>query len=225
MSNFYDRLKSNHIYTINDIDIVCKHYINKYDIVKSKSFNKETGKMDYIEYYNIPCSFDIETTSFIDDFGNKAATMYVWQLGLNGCVIVGRTWEEYIQVINRLVYNLSLWTKRRLILYVHNLSYEFQFIRKLFSWIDDGIFSLDKRVPIYAVSTQGIEYRCSYILSGYSLEKLGDNLTKYKINKAVGLLDYNTIRHSETPLTKDELLYCVNDVKVVMAYIQECIDN
>ena len=52
MSNFYDRLKSNHIYTINDVDIVCKRYINKYDIVKSKSFNKETGKMDYIEYYN-----------------------------------------------------------------------------------------------------------------------------------------------------------------------------
>ena len=225
MSDFYERLKSNRIYTIDEVDIVCKHYINKYDIVKSGSFNKELGKMEYIEYYNIPCSFDIETTSFIDEFGNKAATMYVWQLGLNGCVIVGRTWEEYIQVINRLAYNLSLWSKRRIILYVHNLSYEFQFIRNLFTWIDDGIFSIDKRVPIYAISTQGIEYRCSYILSGYNLEKLGDNLTKYKINKAVGLLDYNTLRHSETPLSKDELLYCVNDVKVVMAHIQECIDN
>ena len=101
MSDFYERLKSNRIYTIDEVDIVCKHYINKYDIVKSGSFNKELGKMEYIEYYNIPCSFDIETTSFIDEFGNKSATMYVWQLGLNGCVIVGRTWDEYIQVINR----------------------------------------------------------------------------------------------------------------------------
>ena len=49
MSNFYDRLKSNHIYTINDVDIVCKHYINKYDIVKSKSFNKETGKEEIVK--------------------------------------------------------------------------------------------------------------------------------------------------------------------------------
>ena len=45
MSDFYERLKSNRIYTIDEIDIVCKHYISKYDIVKSGSFNKELGNM------------------------------------------------------------------------------------------------------------------------------------------------------------------------------------
>ena len=41
----------------------------------------------------------------------------------------------------------------------------------------------------------------------------------------VGYLDYNILRHSCTPLTDKELLYCVNDIKVVMAYIQEQIET
>ena len=42
--------------------------------------------------------------------------------------------------------------------------------------------------------------------------------------KLVGNLDYSKIRHSKTPLTDEELAYCINDVKVVMSYIQEKIE-
>ena len=51
---------------------------------------------------------------------------------------------------------------------------EFQFIRKYFHFID--VFSIDERKPIYAVTNKGIEFRCSYILSGYKLEKVGEHL-------------------------------------------------
>ena len=38
-------------------------------------------------------------------------------------------------------------------------------------------------------------------------------------------LDYNLKRHSETPLNDNEIAYCVNDVKIVMLYIKEYLEN
>lgn len=187
----------------------------------------ELVESNRIEYFNIPASFDIETTSFIaskDENGEpvKAATMYIWQLGLNGTVIYGRTWDEFDNVINELVDYLELSSKRHLLIYVHNLGYEFQFIRKRFEW--DKVFAIKQRRPVYAICG-GIEFRCSLFLSNYSLEYIGKNLLhKYPVEKLVGNLDYSKIRHSKTPLTDEELAYCINDVKVVMSYIQEKIE-
>ena len=187
----------------------------------------ELVESNRIEYFNIPASFDIETSSFIaskDENGEpvKAATMYIWQLGLNGTVIYGRTWDEFDNVINELVDYLELSSKRHLLIYVHNLGYEFQFIRKRFNW--DKVFAIKQRRPVYAICG-GIEFRCSLFLSNYSLEYIGKNLLhKYPVEKLVGNLDYSKIRHSKTPLTDEELAYCINDVKVVMSYIQEKIE-
>ena len=202
------------------------------------------GNNKGIKYYNCPCSFDIETTSFyVDETGNnitykdkeerqkfdptynpeKRATMYIWQLGLNGRVIVGRTWEEFRKCCVELSILLHLSEKNRLILYVHNLSYEFQFISRLFKWVN--VFSIDVRKPIYAISTLWIEFRCSYLLSGYSLAMLGKQLTTHKVEKLEGDLDYSLMRNTKTPLTDKELGYCVNDVRVVMAYIQEKLEQ
>lgn len=202
------------------------------------------GNNKGIKYYNCPCSFDIETTSFyIDETGNnitykdkeerqkfdptynpeKRATMYVWQLGLNGRVIVGRTWEEFRECCVSLSKALHLSEKKRIILFVHNLSYEFQFISRLFKWVN--VFSIDVRKPIYAISTLWIEFRCSYLLSGYSLAMLGKQLTTHKVEKLEGDLDYSLMRNTKTPLTDKELSYCVNDVRVVMAYIQEKLEQ
>lgn len=179
-------------------------------------------------YYNIPASFDIEASSFIagtDGKGEpiKHGTMYIWQLGINGSVLYGRTWEEFGIVLDELVDYLGLNTFKRLIIYVHNLGYEFQWFRKYFEW--DKVFAIKKRRPVYAICG-GLEFRCSYFLSNYSLEYLGENmLHKYPVKKLVGNLDYYKIRHSKTPLTAEELAYAVNDVRVVMSYIQEKIEH
>lgn len=175
-----------------------------------------------VRYFNIPAAFDIETSSFEVD-GKKAACMYVWQLGIFGLVIVGRTWEEFIGLLDTLRAELDLGTEtKRLLIYVHNLSYEFQFLRRWLTW--DQVFATAKYEPLYTVS-QGIEFRCSYRLSGYSLDTLSQHLQTYKIRKLTGDLRYDLIRHSGSPLTQQEIAYCVNDVKVVMAYIGECIDD
>lgn len=182
-----------------------------------------------IEYYNVPASFDIETTSFyqfsqLNQQDEKVAIMYEWTLGINGQVIIGRTWEEFLFVLETIETVLGLYPdKRRLVIYVHNLSYEFQFMCRRIKW--NYIFAMGMREPLYAVTEGGVEFRCSYLLSGYSLMKLGDELQRYRVPKMVGDLDYSLLRHRLTPLTPKEIKYCENDVRVVMAYIQECIEN
>lgn len=173
-------------------------------------------------YYNCPCSFDIETSSFYEG-EEKRATMYIWQMGFNGTVVYGRTWEEWLSCLEQLVDYLNLSTNLRLIIYVHNLGYEFQFIRKFFDW--DKVFAVKQRRPVYALCG-GLEFRCSLLLSNYALAYIGDNLLhKYPVKKLVGELDYSKPRHSKTPLTDNELAYCINDVKVVMSFIQEKIEQ
>ena len=77
------------------------------------------------ELSNVASVFDIEASSFYKG-EEKQCCMYAWVFGLNGRCIRGRTWNEFIDLINYLVevYDLSL--NKRLIIYVHNLSYEFQ---------------------------------------------------------------------------------------------------
>lgn len=228
--------ESSSIYTPADIKQVLEMAVNEKNII---------GNSKGERFFNVPCSFDIETTSFYRDPDGKAydyeqtqkmtdangrkaklekaSVMYIWQFGINGFIIVGRTWDEFVNMCSVITETLALTKKLRLIVYVHNLAYEFQFIRKWFDW--NRVFSIDLRKPIYAITTGFIEFRCSYLLSGYSLAKLGEQLMKYKCSKKVGDLDYSLIRHTGTPLTDTELGYCINDIKVVMCYIQERIEE
>lgn len=204
----------NKIFKPNEVEDMIKQSMCDASLIKT---NKK------IEYYNVPCAFDIETTSFFRLNGNKGSIMYEWTLGINGAVMIGRTWGEFMHVYQELCRLLDLSDNKRLIIYSHNLAFEFQYIKNWINW--DKVFSLNVRKPCYALSKDGVEFRCSYILSGYSLQKLGEQLVKYKINKMVGDLDYSLIRHSNTPMSEKELKYCINDVKVVMSYIQEKIEH
>lgn len=89
----------------------------------------------------------------------------------------------------------------------------------------EKVFAIKRRTPITALTTDGIQFKCSYILSGLSLEKVAENLTQHKIQKLVGDLDYSKIRHSETEIKTSELPYMVNDVRIVVAYIWELMEK
>lgn len=151
--------------------------------------------------------------------GEKVAIMYEWTFGIGGEIIVGRTWSEFIEMYYKLIELLQIDKDRRLIIYIHNLSFEFQFFRHLFEWTT--IFSLEKRKPIQALTNEGIEFRCSYVLSGYALRNLHKSISMFNVNKKDGDLDYKLLRHSKTKLTYKEIEYCLFDVIVVMCYIYE----
>ena len=174
-----------------------------------------------ISFYNVPCAFDIEVSSFYYN-GEKNASMYIWQFGILNWVTYGRTWEEYQNFLAVLSEVLGLSKDMRLVVYVHNLAYEWQFVRKILKW--DKVFFLDERKPVYAI-TGGYEFRCSLKLSSKSLAKVGEDLVKYKEHKHVGDLDYQLNRFHSTPLTDEELGYCEADIRVLLAYIQEKIET
>jgi len=176
-----------------------------------------------VEYVNIECAFDIETTNTLYN-DEKFAFMYCWQLGIKDKehIYLGRTWEEFIETCKEIQQYFNLSENRRLICYIHNMGFEFQFMRKYFNWLN--VFAVDERKPIKALCDFGIEFRDSYILSGYSLAKTAENLTQHSIKKLVGDLDYNICRNSKTPLTEQEKAYCNNDVEILLYYINEQIN-
>lgn len=147
------------------------------DILEEVDFVKK-GRKEYLA--NVASVFDIEATSFYNE-DKKQCCMYAWVFGINGRCITGRTWKEFIDVINRVVEYYDLSINKRLIVYVHNLSYEFQWFKRYFDWYK--VFSIEERKPVYAITKNGIEFRCSYLLTGYNLETLGKNLKKYKVEK------------------------------------------
>lgn len=184
------------------------------------------------KYYNIATSFDIETCNFILN-NTKNAIMYCWSFCFDGFSYFGRTWEEFETLINSISDILELSKDQKLVVYVQYLSFEFGFLKNRFNW--KQVFALDNmtykhykesekyqcREILYCCSNSFVEFRCSYLLSNKSLEKMGDDLTKYHITKKVGFLDHSKIRHPKTKMNDDEILYSIDDTKVVVAYIWE----
>lgn len=204
------------VYSIDDLDFVYEKFLSNLEW-KSTLKNKNA-----VQYVNAPFAFDIETSSFYQN-DMKHACMYEWTIGFNGAIIIGRTWEEFLHLYKWIVEKFDLSVNKRIVFYVHNLAFEFQWIRKRLEW--NSVFSKEERRPMYALTKDGVEFRCSYFLSGYSLEDVGNQLKKYPVKKMVGDLDYSLLRNSETPLTEKELGYCVGDVRVVMNYIREKIEK
>lgn len=194
-----------------------------YKAIRKVKTTKKTGKEGKIEYINYPFSFDTETSSFYTEDERKACCMYMWGFGYGDKCYIGRTWGDFLDLMTELVTELKLNFNKRIIIYVHNLGYDFQFFRK---WLKlKRVFSVKEREPLYAVTEDGIEFRDSLLLSGLSLQKTAESLTKHNIKKLVGDLDYSLIRHTETPITDTEKGYLINDCLVVTAYISEQIEQ
>lgn len=222
-------------------------YIQNFKLTDYKKFKKKKK-----EYWNIPCTFDIETTSAyikhpdneiiqadkvvelkeqlkskdwlkIKDNYEKVAWMYVWQVSIDDKLFIGRTWQDFLKFMNVIADKFKLGENRYLIFFIRNLEFEFQFIKHYFTW--SQIFATKPHSVIYSRCDEGFEFRCSYYLAGCSLETSGKNLTKYKALKQTGKLDYSLIHTSETKLTEDEINYCLYDVIVDSNFIRESMEQ
>ena len=201
--------------------IYCTELTDDYLFNLNLEFIKNNKKCEYL---NIECALDIETSSVTIE-GDKFAFSYIWMFGIKygTDVFYGRTWDELLDLLDKVSSFFNLGVDKLLTVYVHNLGYEFQFMRKYFEW--SSVFAVADRKPVKATTTKGIEFKDSYILSGYSLENTAKNLSKYKVKKLVGDLDYSKVRTHETPLTDVEMKYCENDILVILAYIKEQIEQ
>lgn len=154
-------------------------------------------------------TFDIETTTLITGYTDRPIR--------EGIIWSGQFYDgtEYIQerslkdVIKRLqIISDENDTPYKIAIYVHNLSYEFQFIKDFFDW--EKILCTDER-KIISAETDKLVFRCSYFLSNMSLEKflISENVPDEYLKSK---MDYLIQRYPWTELTEDEKIYCRNDV-------------
>lgn len=163
----------------------------------------------YIEHI---MTFDIETSTIEKTDGSFEGFMYHWQVCIDGFVCFGRTWKDFLTFLRKMNRALKNYDeKHKLVCYIHNFSYEFQF---LYSWIKlTDVFAIDKRKPLKAISKDfNIEFRCSYLLSNMNLKKFIENTPNAHYFKGMGDLDYKKVFTPNTILSMSELGYCYNDV-------------
>lgn len=164
-------------------------------------------------------TFDIETTTVKSD--SPYGFMYHWQMCIAGKCLVGRTWKECMEAFRKVadIYDTS--DARRFVWYIQNEGFEFQFFRDFierdFGWSE--IFAIKERRPLRCLASNGLEFRCSYLLSNMSLEKMTETTPGVRHPKQAGDLDYKVLRTPSTPLTDKEMAYCICDVLGLWEYI------
>lgn len=178
-------------------------------------------------------TFDIESTSYLilngeiisaseylnlnEEDREKAlpcACMYIWQFSINETVYYGRTWEEFKSFLDRIESNCDL----KKYIFVHNLSFEFQFFASQFK-IKSVLSRKSRKVMSAKLLDYNIEFRCTYYMSNVSLAYL-PKLFNLNVQKMVGDLDYSKLRTPATKMTETELGYCEHDCLVVYEYIK-----
>lgn len=170
-------------------------------------------------YVNYVATFDIETSKIEKSNDEYEGFLYHWQFCINGIVIFGRDWLEFAKLIYYLKEELVLSNDKKLVVYIHNLSYEFHFLYNLF-YVSD-VFCIDKRKVLKCILDDFIELRCSYYLSNMNLSKFIENTPNAQHIKALGDLDYSKLYLPSTQLSSKEYGYCYNDVYGLFECIRE----
>lgn len=179
--------------------------------------NWRTFKEHDVPYCDVICAFDVETTQIEPEPGNKQSFMYVWQFAIGTeFVIIGRTWEEFLSLVD------MLWQRsngNQIVCFVHNLSYEFQFLSGIWNFDNEEVFVTEPRKILKA--TLGVlEFRCSYLLTNLSLKDLTRRYGVEHGKLSGEEFDYTQTRYPWTELTERETEYIVNDVIGLIEAVQ-----
>ena len=193
-------------------------YYDEYDSAYDKeddtiyTFDIETSSILFLNEEIISSDKYDDLTDSDKDKCIKIGFMYIWMLGINDNVFYGRTWEELRIFLGKL-------NKRKKDIFIHNLSFEFQFLSGNFKLIN--VFARKERKVIKCeMEEYNITFRCTYYMTNVALGKLTD-VYNLPVEKKCGDLDYTLVRNSKTPLTAKELLYCEYDCLVIYYYIKQ----
>ena len=171
------------------------------------------GTKTKYEYKDVITAFDIETTRLPE---LEQSFMYVWQWSFaNEYVVLGRTWEQFLRLVATI--HKALKPDERLVVFVHNLSYEFSFLRGIHRFEASEVFAIKARKILHC-RWGCLDFRCSYLHSNMSLAEYVSKMGA-QWQKLEGF-DYDAIRYPWTPLKEDEQAYCVHDVIALVDAVQ-----
>lgn len=147
---------------------VTNEILGGFSTLKRPRGNPRGNKKTYVDCL---FAFDIETAT------NKALQvnyMYVWQFQIGTrYTIIGRTWEDYYDLCCRLSASIG---KDTAVIYVHNLSYEFQYLKGIYAFGEHDVFASSDRRIIKCTALGNLEYRCSMMLSNMSLAQFTSSM-------------------------------------------------
>lgn len=158
-------------------------------------------------------TYDCETSST-----DKFAWSYEQTLTLKNSkgiiTFVSRNIDDMLRLFNiisgwytryKFVYTYNVYS----VLWVHNLSYDFQFLLNILKI--DEILSRKKHDVIYAINEdKRLMFKDSYSLLGTSLAEACNNYNP-EHKKLAGDMNHSLIRTPKTPLSKLERAYCIGD--------------
>lgn len=175
-------------------------------------------------YKNCMCAFDIETTRLEDI---EQSIMYIWQFSilflddLHIDTIIGRTWTEFELFLDNLMNDDNY---AYYMIFVHNLSYEFQFLRGIYTFSPDEVFAIKSRKILKCEMLERFEFRCSYLQTNMSLNTFTSKM-KVEHQKLSGeKFNYEKKRFPWTELNDYELQYsCYDTIGLVEAIYKRMI--
>lgn len=200
-------------------------------------------------------AYDSETSNYIDENGDKKPFVFSLMLTVmnpendQNINILARNITDYENVIKKIAqyigckvtydikydkkgvpmmtdhgdYIYSEENNTYMDVFVHNLPFDASFLIPRENVYK--MFASSTHKPYYYITTLGVQYKDTVVLTQKTLDALGKGLTKFGVRKAVGDFDYNKIRTGLTPFTKKEYGYVTNDTLVLAAYIDEELDT
>lgn len=172
-------------------------------------FKKLQRNHKVIKYATDYICLDTETSKIDEATG----WVYQWAVCIKQHIFVyGRKPSEFITFMQNIAEHYQLNDERKIIIYIHNLQYDFSYLKRFIMQYDPciDVLAIDNHT-VLTVDVLGFRFICSYKLTNLSLEVLSDKYAK-KYIKAVGEIDYNIVHYQDESLTASDWLYMFSDV-------------
>ena len=199
-----------------------------YSILSKVMTITRSGKKNGDTYNDVIIMLDTETSK------EKAGTVcknYVvaWTIsirafGENIATLYGSKPSECITAINQMVMAMP---GQNTVLYVHNLSYDWVFLRKFMmrEWgTPEHQLNTKSHYPVFIMFANGIILRDSLILAQRNLEKWAKDMD-VQHQKACGFWDYDKVRNQGERFTPMEKTYIEHDTLAGVECIQKTMDT
>lgn len=176
------------------------------------AFHESKSRRQRHKHSPFVAAFDTETSTVLHN-GEKVAFMYIWQMAIENNAFYGRTWKEFKECLYKIKNEMQLAVDYKLIVYVHNLKYDFGFYKHEVN-LEGDLIARSKRNVLEHTMDDCFELRDSAVYTEEPLEDMGEEIG---IKKLKGY-DYTKVRHALTPLSEKELAYCEHDVLILTRY-------
>lgn len=174
-------------------------------------------------YINIGAGFDCETSQFDNhkqyeqgsqEYKNALHSfVYIWQFSVGENIYLCRDVNLFEQFLYDLDNACEVHPNAKLIVWDANIKYEYSYFKHIFKKYITKIFAKSKTDIITFDCFKHLQFRECLGVFGKSLAEVAKNNTTTQ--KLVDDLDYDLIRTPTTPLTDEELQYCINDVAIL----------